>query len=305
MSNNLIYYYFRSRNGHYTEILHFEYIVDTHLNPWFVALSDEQTEFYLEHPTASVREVERCELDPPYILPVPTIVELREKAINEIDKASRDTIGSVVDVLGFCDAVASTLYAPSRGSASIYSDSETFKTADDFLQIGKACREKVIESVEIINTLDNELEIESVKHSALDYFESLLDDEDTLEKHKRNKIREIEVYDVSENVNGFFFNDVLLWLDKGTRSGLVNTLNSAIIVGREQINIWFSGMYVTLHVEEARQLLAMLEIYATDCYNVTAQHKVDVNDLETIEEVDAYDITLGYPERLHFNTSKK
>lgn len=298
------FYYFKIRNGMAYAISIFTEPVNTELNTNFREMTSEQTEFYLEHPTASIREVEKCESDPPYIPPIPTIEELRENAINEIDKASRDTIGSVVDVLGFCDAVASTVYAPSRGTASIYSDSETFKTADDFLRIGKACREKVIESVEIINTLDNELEIESVKHSALDYFECLLDEEDTLEKHKRNKIREIEVYDVSENVNGFFFNDVLLWLDKDTRTGLVNTLNSATIVGREQINIWFSGMNITLHVDEARQLLAMLEIYATDCYNVTAQHKVDVNNLETIEEVDAYDITLGYPERLHFNTSK-
>ena len=136
---------------------------------------------------------------------------------------------------------------------------------------------------------------------ARQYFDELVQPEDSLEYHKRLKIREIDVYDISENVNGFFLGDNLLWLDKDTRTGLVNTLNSAAIVGREQVNIWFSGLYITLHIDEARQLLAALEIYATDCYNVTAQHKVQVNNFETIEEVDGFDVTADYPERLVFN----
>lgn len=124
---------------------------------------------------------------------------------------------------------------------------------------------------------------------------------DTLEAHKSNKINEIEMYDISDNVNGFYLNNNLVWLDKATRVGLVNTLNSAELVGRTEINIWFSGVYVTLPITQARQLLARLELYATDCYNTTEQHKVNVNNLETIEAVDAYDHTANYPGRLVFN----
>ena len=101
--------------------------------------------------------------------------------------------------------------------------------------------------------------------------------------------------------NCFFLNENLVWLDKESRSCLMNTLNSADMIGREQVNIWFSGMYVTLDVNTARQMLAALEIYATDCYTVTELHKVQVNELETIEAVDAFDVTLDYPERLVFN----
>lgn len=123
----------------------------------------------------------------------------------------------------------------------------------------------------------------------------------TLEEVKQNKIYDIEEYDISSNVNGFYLNDNLVWLDKATRVGLVNTLNSAELIGRTEVNIWFSGMYVTLPIVQARQLLATLEIYATDCYNTTEQHKVNVNNLETIEAVDAYDHTANYPERPVFN----
>lgn len=188
------YYYFKMKNNHLHSISAFTEPVDTELNCNFKALTNEQTEFYMAHPMASIYEIEHCEIIQP---------------------------------------------------------------------------------------------------------------DDSLEYHKNLKIDEIDMYDCSENVNGFFLGEHLVWLDKETRSCLMNTLNSAEIVGREQINIWFSGLYITLHIDEARQLLAALEIYATDCYNVTAMHKVQVNEMETIEEVDNFDVTADYPERLVFNMMNK
>ena len=46
--------------------------------------------------------------------------------------------------------------------------------------------------------------------------------------------------------------------------------------------------------------LAKIQIYANQCYGVTEKHKAAVNALETVEEVEAYDFTAGYPERLTF-----
>ena len=294
------YYYFKLRNNIAIRITVFQEEINTTLNPSFRAFTQEQTEFYLEHPEASIHEIERCELYPPYVPPEPDIEEIRANALQELDKISRDTLGTKVDVLGFCDALASSVYKPSR-TDSIYTDDEVLRTADDFLRIGKACRQKLQElvpEIEESTTIDG---IENIMEGARQYFDELVQPEDSLEYHKRLKLREIDVYDISENVNGFFLGNNLLWIDKDTRTGLVNTLNSAAIVGREQVNIWFSGLYITLHIDEARQLLAALEIYATDCYNVTAQHKVQVNNLETIEAVDNFDVTADYPERLVFN----
>ena len=48
-------------------------------------------------------------------------------------------------------------------------------------------------------------------------------------------------------------------------------------------------------------MLQALEIYALACYNVTEEHKAAVNALTTIEEVDAYDYTTDYPEKLSFD----
>jgi hypothetical protein len=51
----------------------------------------------------------------------------------------------------------------------------------------------------------------------------------------------------------------------------------------------------------AEMALAQIQIYADRCYIVTETHKSDVNSFENIEDVDNYDITAGYPEKLNFN----
>ena len=47
-------------------------------------------------------------------------------------------------------------------------------------------------------------------------------------------------------------------------------------------------------------MLSALELYALACYNVTAEHKVAVENLTSLEEVKSYDYTTGYPEKLSF-----
>ena len=51
----------------------------------------------------------------------------------------------------------------------------------------------------------------------------------------------------------------------------------------------------------AIMLLSSLEMYALECFNVTAAHKKAVSELTTIEEVEAYDYKTGYPKQLDIN----
>ena len=47
-------------------------------------------------------------------------------------------------------------------------------------------------------------------------------------------------------------------------------------------------------------MLSALELYALNCYNVTAKHKVAVENLNNLEEALGYNYTVGYPEKLSF-----
>lgn len=281
------------------KILEFNFELNLDLNPSYIKLTQEQVDFYLTNPTASIYEIRNCQLNVPY---QQSLDEIKQLALSQINEKSRETLGLKVDVLGFCDALASTIYAPARGVDSIYSTEEVLNTADDFLIIGKACRDRVNSDTELIENATTEEEVSQIVTAALNFFEGLTLESNDLEQHKQVKIREIDVYDSSEAVNGFFFNGILLWVNKDLRSNLVNLINSATLVGRDSINVWFSGLYIQLGLEQAREMLAAIEVYAADCFNVTAQHKLQVSNMTTIEEVIAFDVTTGYPERLQFNT---
>ena len=122
-----------------------------------------------------------------------------------------------------------------------------------------------------------------------------------LEQAKVDKIAEIAAYDTSDKVNGFMLNGLLVWLDKATRVGLMNSTTIAKASGQETTTLWLGGMKLVVDCDKAIQLLSALEMYALDCFNVTASHKQAVSELTTIEEVEAYDHKSGYPKMLEMS----
>ena len=123
----------------------------------------------------------------------------------------------------------------------------------------------------------------------------------TLEKAKKEKLEAILAYDTSSDVNGFMLNGNKVWLDKETRVGLMNSTTIAKSVGQKTTTLWLGSMKLVVDCDKAIQLLSALEMYALDCFNVTASHKQAVSELTTIEEVEAYDYKVGYPKMLEMS----
>ena len=121
-----------------------------------------------------------------------------------------------------------------------------------------------------------------------------------LEKAKRDKLKEIDNYDTSAEVNSFFLNGLQVWLNKDTRVGLMNSLTIEKNVGKEDSTLWFNNICVVVKCDAAMQMLSALELYALECYNKTAEHKVAVEALKSLEAVKDYDYTIGYPTKLTF-----
>ena len=122
-----------------------------------------------------------------------------------------------------------------------------------------------------------------------------------LEQAKDDKIAEITAYDTSDKVNGFMLNGLLVWLDKATRVGLMNSTTIAKAAGQQTTTLWLGGLKLVVDCDKAIQLLSALEMYALECFNVTASHKQAVSELTTIEEVEAYDYKAGYPKMLEMS----
>lgn len=119
-----------------------------------------------------------------------------------------------------------------------------------------------------------------------------------LDQAKKEVIRKIDAYDKSSDVNSFLLNGIQVWLDKDTRVGLMNSIKIEKDAGKEQSVLWFNNICVTVNCDSAIQMLSTLELYALDCYNKTAEHKANVQNLSSIEEVYNYDYTQGYPSKL-------
>ena len=122
-----------------------------------------------------------------------------------------------------------------------------------------------------------------------------------LDQAKEKLIAEITAYDTSSSVNGFLLNGLLVWLDKATRVGLMNSTTIAKAAGQETTTLWLKGIKLVVDCDKAIQLLSALEMYALECFNVTASHKAAVNELKSIEEVEVYDYKTGYPKMLEMS----
>ena len=114
-------------------------------------------------------------------------------------------------------------------------------------------------------------------------------------------LAEIEKHDTSSAVNGFILNGQRVWLDKATRVGLMNSTTIAKAMGQPTTTLWLGDAKLVVECDKAIQLLSALEMYALECFNVTAVHKKAVAEMSTVESVLAYDYTAGYPEMLEMS----
>lgn len=117
---------------------------------------------------------------------------------------------------------------------------------------------------------------------------------------KYSLMHQITTHDTSSEVNGFYINGNLSWLPKADRVGLSNSIAIEKAAGIENTILYLNGMALTIPVDTAIQMLSALELYALACYRKTEEHKINVNQLSTIEEVESYDYTQGYPDKLNF-----
>lgn len=121
-----------------------------------------------------------------------------------------------------------------------------------------------------------------------------------LDKEKNKKIENIKDYDKSDSVNSFIINGKSAWLDKPTRVGLVNSLNMEKAAGREMSVLYLNGEKIDISVDDALQLLVVLELYAKECYVVTEQHIANVRKMNDIGRIHNYRFDVGYPEKPKF-----
>lgn len=122
--------------------------------------------------------------------------------------------------------------------------------------------------------------------------------EELLAQAKLSKIAEIDAQDSSMEV--FTISGQSMWLNHDLRQQLKTSVEAYIATGRSTVTKWFGGQEFTFPCQTWLQMLAVLEVYAAEVLNATEAHKVAVNALESVEAVEQYDITQGYPTPIVF-----
>ena len=123
-----------------------------------------------------------------------------------------------------------------------------------------------------------------------------------LRKAKQRKMKQITDYDKSNSVNSFTVNGTQEgWLTPDERSNYKSSIDAAKLMGVSTLSFFLGNSLLTLTTEQAEMMLAKIQLYADQCYIVTKQHKMHVEALTSVEEVEGYDHETGYPERLNFN----
>ena len=106
-------------------------------------------------------------------------------------------------------------------------------------------------------------------------------------------------YDKSKAVNCFYLNGMSAWLDKETRIGLKLRFEAEKSANKTETILWMSGFALSILIDTGLQMLYQLEIYASACYDNTAQHEANIKALSSAEEKTGYDFTVGYPAKLN------
>lgn len=125
-------------------------------------------------------------------------------------------------------------------------------------------------------------------------------EEDIFNEAKKELISNIEYYDSSSDVNMFFIQGLPVWLDKATRAGLKLRFEAEIAMGKTETALWYGSLQFPLPLDTAIQMLYAIEVYASECYDNTQAHLANVNVIDNLEELQNYDYTSGYPEKLNF-----
>lgn len=120
--------------------------------------------------------------------------------------------------------------------------------------------------------------------------------ERTLADAKAEKLAELRAYDASASVNSFSVQGISLWIGPNDRTNYLLTMEAAQEQGVESVP--FMGLSIA--PAQAIAILKAVSLYAMQCVAVTEQHAANINEVTSIADVDRYDITVGYPEKLTF-----
>lgn len=123
-------------------------------------------------------------------------------------------------------------------------------------------------------------------------------EEEKLQTAKNIKIAEINRYDTSNAVNSFTYKGVEMWLSREDRIVLKDRFEREQSAVVETTNLYYGGQAINITPTEGVGLINAISTYADACFDNTQKNIAKVNAATSVEEIEAIDITAGYPDKL-------
>lgn len=132
------------------------------------------------------------------------------------------------------------------------------------------------------------------------YIPAQLTDDELLKNAIRTKIAEVTAYADKDELNSYVALGNTIRLPLELRLQLRNVINSRIALGEENLTEYYEGCVYTYSLTAWDSQLDQYENYLYQVGLVAEQHKQNIKNLTSIEEVNSYDFTTGYPTQLVF-----
>ncbi len=120
---------------------------------------------------------------------------------------------------------------------------------------------------------------------------------------RRALLQQIALYDQSAEVNTFTIDGNSGWWDKATRVGLANSVAAEQAAGESSTTLYLGDHAILCTIDQAKELLQQIELYAVKCYRQTETHRAAVAALTDAAALEAYDYRAGYPAPLTLTTT--
>ena len=129
------------------------------------------------------------------------------------------------------------------------------------------------------------------------------EEQEELQGIKDNLIYQIDIFSDQGYINYFTFNGLKLKMLYEDRARFKLSLDAYKLLGKQTMTKYFCGYKIDFNLKDYDKLILMLsalEVYYSECWNVTQQHLEFVKNATSIEEIYNFDITADYPAQLKF-----
>ncbi len=118
----------------------------------------------------------------------------------------------------------------------------------------------------------------------------------TLQEIKQQKLADLAAYRYSKETAGITLNGALIKTDLESKVNLNGAVNRAILRPNSTVNWKISeSVWIPIDAEQIIGIGLAVSDFIEDCFTCNMNHALAINALETVEDVQAYDVTTGWP----------